>query len=177
MVAVVSLVAVECLTSVLLDLGLRRSVLRRRSLVGVVLVPEAAEPSAMVVLWLLALRGVVVVVGTLRGHPPSAVHGPQTLTAAAAVLDARIGEKEEDEERDDNGRENPAAVVVPARGAAAAVDYGVSTGAAVAIAVAMEESVSGNLGFRLGLRRRTTDCLGVGCQLTTAWTRARRLSR
>lgn len=98
---VVSLIAVERLARILLVLRLGGGVLGWRGLV-VVLVAEAAEPSALVVLGLLAL--VVVVVGRRTiGHPSRTVHGLHAATAATTVADARPDDEECDEEDDDDG--------------------------------------------------------------------------
>lgn len=116
MVAVVTLVAIESLTRILLLLGRRAgvgSILRWRRLV-VVLVTEAAEPTALVVLRLVVGVVVVEATSTTGGHPAGAVHGLHAGLAAAAVLDARPGDEEHDEEGDNDGSENPSAVVVPA---------------------------------------------------------------
>lgn len=74
-----------------------------------VLVTEAAEPSALIVLRLLAL--VIVVVAR---HPSGAVHGLHTAAATATVADARPNDEECDEEDDDDGSQDPASVVGPA---------------------------------------------------------------
>lgn len=125
MVAVVALVAVESLARVLLALGRAWGVLRWRGLVCVVLVAKAAEPSAVVVLRLLAI---VVGWSTALRHPPGAIHGLHSAAAATTVADARPGDEEQDEEDNDDGGKDPAAVVVPPRGLAVAKVIQVLTG-------------------------------------------------
>lgn len=101
MVTVVSIVAIESLARVLLALWWRRrSVLRWRGLV-VVLVAKSAKPSTLVILGLLLAALVVVVVVTW--DPSCAVHGSQAATTTATVADARPYDEEGDKGDQNDG--------------------------------------------------------------------------